>query len=363
MRIESLENRRLLSVTLSGTVLTITGTGAADNLQILSAPVVSNFIVQLNGTKFTFAKSKVAQINASLLAGADFGDLYYAPVGVKIDLGDGIDNVSGSLLNDTINGGAGADRLNGRNGNDVIDGGADNDNIAGGVGNNTLKGGTGNDIVNGDSGNDSVDGGVGTDLCYGSSGNDTVLGGDGNDVVDGSDGNDLLDGGLGPDTITGGRGTDTVTYASRSAAVFVDPEPLAIGTYDDGQAGEKDQVRNDIENVIGGAGNDKITAQTVGVIGSFLTNRFEGGKGNDTLTGLSDNDTLIGGDGDDSILGGDGNDSIDGGAGKDSLFGAAGNDIIQARDLFNDKVDGGLGTDSAKVNAGDIKTSIEILLP
>ncbi|MFM8224156.1 MAG: hypothetical protein ACKOJF_35090, partial [Planctomycetaceae bacterium] len=47
------------------------------------------------------------------------------------------------------------------------------------------------------------------------------------------------------------------------------------------------------ENVLGGAGNDLLTGNT-------LANLLSGNAGNDTLVGLAGNDTLAGGLGDDS---------------------------------------------------------------
>ncbi len=59
----------------------------------------------------------------------------------------------------------------------------------------------------------------------------------------------------------------------------------------------------DIENAVGGAGNDQIT-------GNDLNNRLDGGDGADTLSGGSGDDTLVGGAGNDSIDGGAGNDQV-----------------------------------------------------
>src|SRR4029434_6559459 len=67
----------------------------------------------------------------------------------------------------------------------------------------------------------------------------------------------------------------------------------------DGELGEGDNVHADVENVIGGNGDDKLE-------GSAANNVLRGGNGNDTLSGNAGNDTL------------------DGGAGSDELFGNAG---------------------------------------
>jgi hypothetical protein len=54
--------------------------------------------------------------------------------------------------------------------------------------------------------------------------------------------------------MSGGDGTDTVTYASRSGDVTVD----TLGDPNDGERGENDQVRTDVESVRTGSGDDRI---------------------------------------------------------------------------------------------------------
>jgi Ca2+-binding RTX toxin-like protein len=66
-------------------------------------------------------------------------------------------------------------------------------------------------------------------------------------------------------------------------------------------------VNSNIENAIGGDGNDTLT-------GNALDNRLLGGRGNDVLSG------------------GNGNDILDGGQGSDTLSGGAGSDFFAVRD-------------------------------
>ena len=54
--------------------------------------------------------------------------------------------------------------------------------------------------------------------------------------------------------MSGGDGVDTVSYVSRSADVTVD----TLGDPDDGEQGENDQVRTDVESVRTGSGDDNI---------------------------------------------------------------------------------------------------------
>jgi serralysin len=85
----------------------------------------------------------------------------------------------------------------------------------------------------------------------------------------------------------------------------------------------------DIENAIGGGGNDTI-------VGNDLANRLEGGLGEDIIRGGDRNDTLLGGRGNDRLLGGADNDTLDGGADDDTLTGGTGRDWLA----------GGLGADT-----------------
>jgi Ca2+-binding RTX toxin-like protein len=85
-----------------------------------------------------------------------------------------------------------------------------------------------------------------------------------------------------------------------------------------------------IENAIGGAGNDTIS-------GNALDNRIDGGIGNDALAGNGGSDRLDGGAGNDVLNGGTGSDMVAGGDGNDQLAGGAGDDAL----------DGGAGIDAA----------------
>ena len=118
----------------------------------------------------------------------------------------------------------------------------------------TMRGMGGNDTLISGYADDVLDGGGGDDLLDGQTyffGNKLLLGGAGNDTLLGGDGNDTLDGGLGADLMKGGTGNDTADYSSRTANLTI-----GIGTLaDDGEAGEHDNVYNDVENVEGGAGN------------------------------------------------------------------------------------------------------------
>jgi Ca2+-binding RTX toxin-like protein len=297
--LQALESRQLMSVSSAldsvGT-LTITGTSGNDSVYV-SYQIAGNLVIVNDGsaTPKKFDYSKVKKIVAIGNAGDD-----------SLWISDNMGAVKCSL-----DGGAGNDRLYAAAGNDTLVGGAGSDNLAGGMG------------------KDSLDGGDGNDTLAGSYGNDTLKGGAGNDRLAGGNDNDSLDGGTGADDLWGDSGTDVVTYASRTNGVTVDITDQNGELADDGEAGEHDFVHTDIENLIGGSGNDKFTGTVATVTttpGFTKNNTFRGGAGNDTLIGLDGNDSLDGGSGNDSIDGGAGNDSVNGGTGTDKMIGGTGTD-------------------------------------
>src|SRR5439155_4337341 len=90
--------------------------------------------------------------------------------------------------------------------------------------------------------------------------------------------------GLGTQWFYGGAGNDTIDYSAIHTNLTI---RIGIG------AQGSDYVSADIDNVIGGSGNDR-------VVGSDLPNKLVGGPGNDTLIGNGGLDTLDGGAGTDS---------------------------------------------------------------
>ena len=163
-----------------------------------------------------------------------------------------------------------------------------------------------------------------------------MFGGAGNDVLTGGLGNDVLSGDLGGDTMTGGAGTNTYLMGSVAQGatgsgtadvitVYKDAKNVyAVDTVDfsgrtgdvsvtlaatpaasSGEMGESATIPDTISTVIGGWGNDTISAAA-----SALNHTLEGGPGDDTLTGSSTTglDTLIGGNG--QATSGDGNDTF-----------------------------------------------------
>jgi Ca2+-binding RTX toxin-like protein len=267
-------------------------------------------------------------------------------------------------------------------------------------------------VVHGGTGNEFFDSRDGRDLMFGQEGEDEIDdsgdSGDAGDILDGGPGNDLLHNGGGSDDLSGGDGIDTVdAFALENQAITLD------GVSNDGIADEKDNFRPDIENVIGGLGDDHIVA-------SAAANRLEGREGTDILEGQGSADVLVGGAGADdlrgggdfdrveypgtsdpdddenqtitiddaandgiageednvrtdvedvdagpgndkitgsaganTLAGGDGNDELTGGGGVDTFFGGAGVDTLRARDGLPERVDCGPGGLTAIVDTTD----------
>jgi hypothetical protein len=210
-----------------------------------------------------------------------------------------------------------SEKLKGTSKADVICGLGGNDTIDGSGGNDTIDGGVGNDVLSGGEGNDSIDGGTGNDTVIGQNGNDVLTGDSGDDSLNGGAGNDTLQGETGADVFIGGTGTDTAKYSEKTSGLTLDIDNRA----DDGSAGEKDNIKTDVENITGGSGNDKIT-------GNSEPNSLIGGSGNDVISGGSGDDNVNSGVGNDNIQVGDGNDYVDAGDGNDSVTGGDGNDLV-----------------------------------
>lgn len=236
-----------------------------------------------------------------VLSGGDGND--------TLDGGEGNDTLYGDAGNDTIDGGEGDDRIYAGGGADFVYGGAGNDRVYGSDGNDEVHGGDGNDELHGEGGDDRLYGDAGNDTFYGGVGNDTLSGGEGNDRLYGQDGNDVLIGGSGNDVLNGGTGIDTADYSDDTVGVTVN---LQTGTATGANAGN--DTLSDIENAIGGSGDDTL-------IGNAAVNRLEGGAGNDRIV-VGAGDTAIGGIGNDSIeatAGGTGTITVDGGEGDDTI--------------------------------------------
>lgn len=248
-----------------------------------------------------------------VIAGLGGDDLVFA--------GGGDDRICAGEGSDSVLGGSGVDVLRGDEGNDLLFGEGDADVHFGDAGDDVLVGGASKgDILLGGPGardladyagrsaavtlssdgfaNDGEAGegdNIATDVedLTGGSGDDTLLGNGSRNELKGSGGSDRLRGGAGADELVGGPGLDWADYAERGSPLRVS----ADGYADDGQFGEFDNVRADVENVVGGSNDDRL-------VGNGSDNRLEGGDGHDWLYGASGYDTLVGGAGADALDGG-----------------------------------------------------------
>jgi extracellular elastinolytic metalloproteinase len=217
--------------------------------------------------------------------------------------------IKGGPGNDRLDGGLGADKLLGEAGGDTVFYASHARDVVA-----TLDGlaNDGEDLDHNGASEESDHIGSDVENLEGGKGNDRLTGDADLNVLDGADGNDLLDGRLGPDVLEGGSGTDTATYVDRTSPIAVTIDAVA----NDGTVGEDDSVSLDVEGVIGGTDNDKLT-------GSAAQNSLEGRSGADVL---------VGGAGDDTLGGGEGDDTLDEGAaanGGDVLAGGGGTDLAQ----------------------------------
>jgi uncharacterized repeat protein (TIGR01451 family) len=273
--------------------------------------------------------------------------------------------------------------------------GADIENVTGGDGGDTIAGTDAPNVLSGGSDYagqpNSIDGRGGNDVLFGGYGCcDLLNGGTGDDVLSaGLAGGGTLDGGSGDDTMTpsllgipppvtviGGDGTDTASYHGAFGDVSISLDDAA----NDGTG--SDNVHSDVENVIGGRGNDTIVGSPADNVfdGSEGADAFHGGGGTDTVdyssrtravtatidgiandgespapypgSGPNEDDNIepdvenvLGGSGSDEIVGstavntlkgGGGDDLLDGGLGADTLIGGGGEDTADYVSRTND---------------------------
>lgn len=144
-----------------------------------------------------------------------------------------------------------------------------------------IRTGVGNDTLSGMDGNDTLDGGGGDDELHGGDHDDDLAGGKGDDTLHGDDGNDTIDGGGDADQISGGAGDDFIFFDSEDT-VIDGGEDRDVGIYVDNGDLTLDLSATNLEVVIGGLGNDTLSADEA------TQACIAGGEGNDTLNLGSD---------------------------------------------------------------------------
>jgi len=397
----------------AGGVLSVTVNGNAATLSVVGGNIRLN---NANCTGATTSSTDSIQINGGALADKVTLTGTFAPGatpdldgGSEIEIGFALAGASDTL---TVKETTGADLVTFTAGGIDVGNDGDEDITTAGVEVVKLLGLDGDDDLDaalyagggklylyGGNGSDGIIGSAAADWLYGEAGDDTIAGGDGNDQITDGTGIDLLYGDGGndkfkqqaatdmtggdADDIHGGAGTDTVDYSLRTERVWVTlNDTVGDGAWD-GAANlyENDNAASDLENIIGGAGNDYLA-------GTDVTNTLTGGAGEDTLVGWGgvdilkggtgydhiwggygndkiygegDQDELHGEEGNDTLWGGASNDAMYGEAGKDTYYGEDGNDLIYNNDGIAETVDCGPGaSDDVEPSAGDSFIACEI---
>ena len=186
--------------------------------------------------------------------------------------------IIGTAAGEALFGAAAAENMMGLAGRDMIFAGAGHDNVLGGAGNDMLFGEDGDDRLFGEEGDDFIEGGAGNDFAVGGEGDDTFR-------ATVNDGNDAYYG----DDVSGGWSTDTLDMSAILSNITVDLGTGHAGRGMAESATSGSDVLWNIENFVGGAGDDVITA-------GRKANVMDGGAGEDTYRFLTaqdaDGDTI-----------------------------------------------------------------------
>ena len=251
---------------------TLAGLGSADTLNGGLGVDTATYAASLAGVS--------ASLHTGLGSGGDAeGDTLIA-----------IENLTGSNLDDILEGNGGTNVLNGGLGVDTLSYEHALAAVKVSLALTTAQatGGAGSDRI------------TGFENLSGSAFNDTLTGSVGGNVLSGLAGNDTLNGGAGADTLIGGLGNDTfIIDNSGDVVTELDNE----GT---------DKVQSSVAfslAALGAVENLTLTgAAAVSGAGNALDNILTGNTAANTLTGLDGSDTLNGGAGADIMIGGTGHD-------------------------------------------------------
>ena len=268
----------------------------------------------------------------------------------------------------------------------LINGTDNSETLSGGREDDTINGGLGDDTINGAGGDDSLTGGAGNDRITGGAGSDTAV----IDVL--TDGADQIN--LGRELrdvvqVSNNGAQVRLTFTSSEVGNFAALDSNTLANQDGGLAvrlqGEDGSgaltgpvsrlddegvlfvatggTAFDVRDLVSGAQRgDAFELVWLGTRGGDLmstgTNSgdfyFNGGQGDDTITGGLGNDFLVGGAGADALTDDTGNDTALGGGGADVISLGAGVDTV----IYNitsdgaDSVDTGGGDDVVLISAG-----------
>jgi Ca2+-binding RTX toxin-like protein len=295
-----------------------------------------------------------------------------------------IENVVGSVFDDTLTGNTDANDLSG---------GVGNDSIAGGGGNDTLRGGTGRDTFSLEAlGADPVtiadfETGAAGDVLDLSRAMANVPGAvsDVARIIQNGFGQTILQV-LGPadglwKDVAYFEGNfaagDSFAFVGRGSGFIAVTAPTTVqfgasitGTDNDDTIGNSFTVNGASDGVtttdifgntylLQGMSVSGPTSFADTISGGLGSDSIDGGAGDDSIIGGpdglngADDDLIYGGDGADKLLGGAGNDTLQGGTGADTVLGGAGDDVVGASNpVINsteggaDRLEGGDGNDT-----------------
>lgn len=302
-------------------------------------------IENLLGTNYADLLTGDGNANA-LTGGAGEDSLYGGAGGDSLYGGDGADLMQGGAGSDRLDGGAGIDSADYSDSTAAV-----NVNLAMGTGSGGSAAGDTLVAV------ENIFGSIYNDSLYGSTADNSLSGGLGNDYIDAGAGDDTLEGGAGRDTLYGGSGMDYLDYRNSNAAVSVNlATNTASGGHATGDvlAGVDGLFGSAFDDTLIGFDNQGLTGDVYTNIffGGGGNDYMDAGAGDDIVNGDEGNDSVFGGAGDDSATGGVGNDSVYGGAGNDSAYGGDGADLVDGG-AGNDQLEGGLGADTLYGGAGN----------
>lgn len=355
---------------LNGRVVITAGPGASNLVTVSGSS--GSITVDDSGTTL-LAGSGCSAVNANQVSCSA------AATSIRAELGDMNDSfTNNTALAAEAASGAGDDTFNGGSGDEVFDGGPGADVFNGGGGIDTANyddrkdalsltlDGNPNDGAAGEGDSitstiENIVGGTGVDTLTGDGAANKLEGLAGIDTISGGDGDDFLRGGSGADSLDGGNGTDTVSYSERFDSVFISLD----GVQNDGTNDEFDNIATNVENLIGGRGDDELQ-------GNGAANQLSGGRGADMLIGNDGPDAINGGSGTDTVsyagriadayvsldnVADDGAltegdnvaddvENIDGGAGNDTFVGSSSDNRFRG-EAGNDSIVGLGGVDTA----------------
>lgn len=307
---------KLRGASATGDTITVGGSGTAVDI----AFNVDNF------KDIAVTSTAAVALTFSLGGGNDIYNALSGAYGTGGAAFTGDATIYGGLGDDTLTGGDGDEIFYGDVGNDLMNGGtsnADGDVYNGGGGSDTVTYAArsaaltitvGAGAADGETATETDDIKVDVEIVRGGSGADTFTGSTGDQIFYGGAGDDVFlmgdyaTTGAGNDTVYGEAGSDTVSYAARTVAVTATMDGNAAN---DGESGETDTIRDDVEKFI-----CPTAAVVCTVTGNALDNTITGGAGNDVLSGGAGDDVFVVG----ATAGiGAGADTFNGGAGIDKV--------------------------------------------